>query len=316
MPLLSLSSCWNSSRHTDGAEMLREIRDMGFTRAELGHGIRFSLWPGVLEALEQRVIEISSLHNFCPVPMGILKPSPNCYELTDPNPRLRQSAVNSTLDTIRNAAKLGVPAVVVHLGSSGQKNISRALEKEYQKGHQLDRGYVSTKINALTERRALFDSVWERLQESLKPIVDEAGQLGIKLGFENRERFEEFPDEEEFPAVLEALPPEVVGYWHDFGHAARKEYLGWHDHEQTLALRSPRILGCHIHDCRPPDEDHLPLGTGEIAFSQLLPHVPDTAITVLELAPSVTKEAVIASHDLWKILRPQVGNPACAVTPV
>jgi hypothetical protein len=30
--VISFSTSWNSSRHTDGAEMLREIKDLGFNR--------------------------------------------------------------------------------------------------------------------------------------------------------------------------------------------------------------------------------------------------------------------------------------------
>ena len=44
--MYSLSSCWNSNRHTDGRAMLREIRELGFDYAELSHGIRISLLPG------------------------------------------------------------------------------------------------------------------------------------------------------------------------------------------------------------------------------------------------------------------------------
>jgi hypothetical protein len=46
--MLSFSTCWNSSRHTAGNEMLREIKNkLGFDLIELGHGIRISLMPGV-----------------------------------------------------------------------------------------------------------------------------------------------------------------------------------------------------------------------------------------------------------------------------
>jgi hypothetical protein len=76
-PMYSLSTCWNSARHTDGRAMLREIRDLGFEYAELSHGIRISLVPGILDAVKAGEIKISSVHNFCPLPVGISKPSPN-----------------------------------------------------------------------------------------------------------------------------------------------------------------------------------------------------------------------------------------------
>ena len=68
--MYSFSTCWNSHRHTDGRAMLREIRDLGFEYAELSHGIRLSLLPGILEAVDAGEIKISSLHNFCPLPHG------------------------------------------------------------------------------------------------------------------------------------------------------------------------------------------------------------------------------------------------------
>src|ERR1700757_3640615 len=65
--MYSLSTCWNSHRHTDGRAMLREVRDLGFEYAELSHGTRISLVPGILEAVEAGEIKISTLHNFCPL---------------------------------------------------------------------------------------------------------------------------------------------------------------------------------------------------------------------------------------------------------
>lgn len=308
---LALSTCWNSSRHTDGAEMLQEIRDLGFTRVELGHGVRYSLWPGVLDAIDDGVIEISSLHNFCPVPMGVLKPSPNCFELTDPRPILRQQAINATIETIHNAAKFGVPLVVMHLGHANPYGINRELEKLANRGQLFSRDYCSLKIKAVEARRKLFPEIWERLYESLTPVVEAAAKEGIKLGFENRERFEEFPLEEEFETVLNAFPAETVGYWHDFGHAARKEFLGWSDHKPMLERLAPRLFGCHVQDCLPPDQDHLGLGKGQVPFADLLPLLPDSAVPVLELSPHVSKEDVLASLELWKTL----SAPPSGVTP-
>src|SRR5262245_40809525 len=75
--MLSCSTCWNSGRHTDGEAMLQEIVDLGFTRVELGHGVRISLMEGVLKGLERGLCTISSLHNFCPLPVEITRASPD-----------------------------------------------------------------------------------------------------------------------------------------------------------------------------------------------------------------------------------------------
>jgi sugar phosphate isomerase/epimerase len=296
---VALSTCWNSYRHQDGFEMLQEIRQLGFPAVELGHAIRFSLWPGVLKAWEKDLIKINTLHNFCPVPTSVFRPNPNCYEFSDPRPEVRAMARRASEETIRQAARLGAKGVIFHLGRAGPYGITAKLEHLYTHGQFLNRRYTDLKVEAVKKRKKNFEVAWPRVKEALEPLVALAGELKVRLGFEIREDFEEFPNEEEMPGVLDSFPPEVVGYWHDFGHAARKEFLGWHSQAETLKLRSTRILGCHIHDCRRPGEDHLPLGHGEIEFSTLLPAFPQNAIAILELSPGTPEEQVIASRHLW-----------------
>jgi sugar phosphate isomerase/epimerase len=299
MQPVALSTCWNSYRHQDGYAMLKEIRQLGFPVVELGHAIRFSLWPGILKAWEDDLIKIGTLHNFCPVPTSVFRPDPNCYEFSDARPAMRAAAIKASQETIRHAAKLGARAVIFHLGRAGPSGVTDKLEKIYLDGGFLNRRYADIKVQAVRKRKESFPMVWSRVKACLEPLVELAGELKIRLGFEIRQEFEEFPHEEEFPAVLEAFSPEVVGYWHDFGHSQSKEFLGWHDHAETLRIRSPRWIGSHIHDCRRPQEDHLPLGHGEIQFTTLLPMMPKNAIGVLELAPGTPEEQVIASRHLW-----------------
>src|ERR1017187_5372111 len=125
--MYSLSTCWNSHRHTDGRAMLREIHDLGFEFAELSHGIRISLVPGILEAVDAGEIKISSVHNFCPLPMGVEKAAPNLYEFSAENPRDRELAVKHTLKTIEFAARVKAPLVVLHLGSMDLKDYTGKL---------------------------------------------------------------------------------------------------------------------------------------------------------------------------------------------
>src|SRR5438552_17647860 len=112
-PMYSLSSCWNSIRHTDGAAMLREIRDMGFEYAELSHGIRISLLPGILQAVDAGEIKTSSLHNFCPLPMGVEHAAPNIFKFTADNPRERDNAFKHTRKTIETAVRVKAPLIVL-----------------------------------------------------------------------------------------------------------------------------------------------------------------------------------------------------------
>ena len=80
--------------------MLREIRELGFDYAELSHGVRITLLPGILEAVDAGEIKISTLHNFCPLPMGVNHSAPNLYQFSDERPRQRELAERYTLKTI------------------------------------------------------------------------------------------------------------------------------------------------------------------------------------------------------------------------
>jgi sugar phosphate isomerase/epimerase len=140
------------------------------------------------------------------------------------------------------------------------------------------------------------------VKSCLDPLIELAREKNIKLGIECREAFEEFPNETEFPTVLAELPEDVVGYWHDFGHAQRKEFLRWGDHAQILRHRKSRLLGCHVHDCLPPDRDHQPLGAGLIDFPKLVQELPETFLPVLELSPRVKPDEVVKSREKWELL--------------
>ncbi|MEM1058570.1 MAG: sugar phosphate isomerase/epimerase [Verrucomicrobiota bacterium] len=297
---LALSTCWNSRRFQDGEELLEHAAEQGFAAVELSHAIRYSLWPGILRGVENKVVRISSLHNFCPVPMGVLQPSPNCYLFSDERPETREAAVKHTVETLRHAAELGARAVVLHLGYAGPKGTSQRLEKFYEQGGPYCRGFVKAKVKAVTERREVAAGVWERIQSCLDQIVPAAQELGVRLGFENRENYAEYPDDDaEMDRALAAYPGETVGYWHDFGHAARKDFFGFHDHEATLRRLAPRLIGCHLHDCEPPTGDHRPLGTGKIDFPSLVSILPRQTIPVLELSPRVRSRDVRQSLDRW-----------------
>src|ERR1700733_8395857 len=114
---LAFSTCWNSDRHTRGDAMLDEIFALGFERVELGHGIRQSLWEGVEQFLADHPMAVTSLHNFCPLPIEIRGSAPDCYQCTSASKAERDRARHYTLQTIDYANRVGARRVVMHLGS-------------------------------------------------------------------------------------------------------------------------------------------------------------------------------------------------------
>src|SRR5882672_8827931 len=134
--MYSFSTCWNSHRHTDGRAMLREIRDLGFDHAELSHGTRISLLPGILESVDAGEMKISSLHNFCPLPIGVNHSAPNLYQFSAERPREREMAQRYTLKTIDFAVRVKAPAVVLHVGSVEMKDYTHKLLELAQRGEK------------------------------------------------------------------------------------------------------------------------------------------------------------------------------------
>jgi sugar phosphate isomerase/epimerase len=290
--MYSFSTCWNSSRHTDGRAMLREIRDLGFEFAELSHGIRVSLMPGILEAVDAGEIKISSVHNFCPLPMGVEKASPNLYEFSAEKPRDRELALKHTLKTLEFAARVKAPLVVLHLGSMDLKDYTGKLGEMLERGEKNSSKYEKLLAEAVAAREAKKKPFFDRVKETLQKILPEAEKRGIKFGCENREAVEELPVENDFKLFFAEFHSPNIVYWHDTGHAQIKENLDFIRHAEFLESLAPRLAGFHVHDVQFPARDHCAPGTGMIDYTALKPFVKPEHIKVFELSPKIPAESV------------------------
>src|SRR5580698_4687252 len=134
--MYSLSTCWNSHRHTDGRAMLREVRELGFEYAELSHGTRISLLPGILQAVDAGEIKISTVHNFCPLPMGVNHSAPNLYKFSAEKDRERENALRYTLKTLEFASRVKAQLVVLHMGSIEMKDYTDKLKEMVGRGER------------------------------------------------------------------------------------------------------------------------------------------------------------------------------------
>jgi sugar phosphate isomerase/epimerase len=290
--MYSFSTCWNSGRHTDGRAMLREIRDLGFEYAELSHGIRISLLPGILDAVKAGEIKISTLHNFCPLPMGVERPAPNLYQFTAESPRERELALKHTLKTFDFAARVGASLVVLHLGSMDLKDYGGKLEEMLMRGERATPKYAKLLAEAMARREARKKGYLINLYDSLRKLIPAAEKLGLRLGCENREGVHEIPLEADFENFLRDFDSPAICYWHDCGHAQIKENLGFIRHAAFLENLSGRLAGFHVHDVIYPGGDHFPPGSGMIDYAALKPWVKPEHIKVFELSPKLSTPAV------------------------
>jgi len=290
--MYSLSTCWNSHRHTDGRALLREVRELGFEYAELSHGTRISLMPGILDAVGAGEIKISTLHNFCPLPMGVNNSAPNLYQFTAESDRERESAIKHTLKTLEFATRVKAPLVVLHLGSVEMKDYSGKFKEMLERGEKGTSKYEKLVAEVLKTREAKKGKFVERLYASLRKVIPEAEARGIKFGCENREALEELPFEDDFALLFRELSSPVMTYWHDTGHAQIKENFGFIQHAQHLQTFSERLAGFHIHDVQPPARDHCAPGSGSVDFMALKPMVAPQHIKVFEFSPAMPVEAL------------------------
>jgi sugar phosphate isomerase/epimerase len=290
--MYSLSTCWNSHRHTDGRAMLREIRDFGFEYAELSHGTRISLLPGILEAVDAGEIKISSLHNFCPLPMGVNNSAPNLYQFSSDRPRERELAHRYTLKTLEMAERVKAPAVVLHLGSVEIKNYTDKLKEMVGRGERESPKYERLCSELEEKREARKEPFLERVKEMLRELLPVAESRGVRLGAENREAVEELPFEGDFQFLFREFKSHNLMYWHDTGHAQIKENLGFLLHRMHLESLQDRLGGFHIHDVEFPGRDHRPPGSGTVDFAALKPFVKPEHLKIFEFSPSLTVEEV------------------------
>ena len=303
-PTLALSTSWNSYRHTDGYEMLREIAALGFTHAELSHGIRIVLVPGVLRAVEEGIIKISSTHNFCPLPAGITQSAPNLFEPSSTDTREQEQWLRHTKKSIDFAAQVKAQVMVLHLGSvrffwmNPGRKLKAFIRKYPNATIPEDPRYRALLKQVCEKLRSRMPTYWAQVKTSIEQVRAQAAGRGVALGFENREKFEELPLDDDFGALLDSVvAPHSAGYWHDTGHADIKQGLGMLQHKLHLEKNAPRLLGFHLHDVTADGKDHQPIGAGHIDFKMVSSFWRPEHLLTLELSPRVTVEEVVSSKQ-------------------
>jgi sugar phosphate isomerase/epimerase len=291
--------------------MLQEMAGFGFEYVELSHGIRISLVPGILQALEDRVIKVCSTHNFCPLPAGVLQAAPNLFEPSAREAREHYQWVRHTKRSLDFGAQVKAKLLICHLGSviffwfnPGAK-IRRYVELHEGFNPAEDKKYQALLAKSLSKLKERSPPFWEQTQASVREILDYAAAKGIKLALENREKFEELPLDADFPAFFASLPPGAsAGYWHDTGHAHIKEQEGMLRHEDHLEKNAARLIGFHLHDVNAEGRDHQAVGSGKIDFRMVSRFWRPEHTLVLELSPRATEDDVRSSKARIEELLP------------
>ncbi len=284
--------------------MLQEMAALGFEWVELSHGIKVVLVPGILKAVAEGVVKIASVHNFCPLPTGVTHAAPNHYMPSATDARERDMWLRQSKRTIDFAHQVHATKLVLHLGAVEffWFNPARPLDRYLEAhpgvdlvGDPVYHKLLQKSLKRLADRQPRY---WKNTQEGLAALLPYAEQKGIKLGFENREKFEELPLDADHGELIAATgKPAACGYWHDTGHAQIKDRMGLLKHRDHLARNAAHTIGFHLHDVSADGRDHQAIGSGQIDFNMISSFWRPEHTLVIELSPRVTQAEVLSSKQ-------------------
>ncbi len=291
---LSLSSCWLSHRHEDGYAMIQEIRELGFKQTELSHGIRMSLVPGIVKAVDEGLIKISSTHNFCPLPPSVSHAAPNLFQPSARDKKELAMWQRYSRKTIEFAVRVGAPKIVMHSGSmqflfgSPEATLDRDIEEQDPKEH----------FKAFKKLRRKADSEIHRVVDAYKSLIPLAEEKGLLLGAENREGILELPLDGSWVEFLSHFEKDgPVRYWHDTGHAEIKRRQGLLKPREHFEAVADQLIGFHLHDVSDAGKDHQVPGSGTVDFGLIREFLRPEHTLIAELSPRLTTEEVKQSRD-------------------
>lgn len=287
---LALSTHWNARRHKDGAALADEILALGFARVELGYDLTRDLVPGLQQRVREGALRVVSVHNYCPVPMGVARGGPEIFTFADPDPERRRLAVAHTERTLRFAAEMGAGAVVAHGGyirhrRAWMPRLFAALEQD-RYGAEVERWRA--RIERRRERRVR--RALDALRACIEKLLPTLEETGVTLALENLPSWEAVPSETECRDLIEALGSPRLGYWHDTGHGRIRENCGFVNHARLFERLLPQLAGMHLHDVRYPAADHA------------MPPVPEGL--------DFSIFAAAANRPIPKVIEPAPGAPA------
>jgi sugar phosphate isomerase/epimerase len=301
---LAVSTHWNAHRNRSGERLIEEILSLGIDHVELGYDLTADLVPGVVQMVRSGAVKVTSLHNFCPVPLGAPMAHPELFVLASSSRREREAAVHNITRTVNFAAELRAGAVVFHAGKVELWSpLTPKLVALHEQGRQQTPRYEKLKVKLMERREKKAQRHLDWLTEGLERLLPTLQATGVRLAMENLPSWESVPTETEALDLCRRFNTPLIACWHDIGHGRIREELGLIAHRHWVERLSPHIAGFHVHDMTGPASDHLMPGRGKIDFTSFKKFIQSDTIAVLEPAPGTpvpeVGQGIATIRSLW-----------------
>ena len=283
---------WYQGRFDSLRGFALAARRLGFENVEISYVVPAE---GIEELLADDNVRVVSLH--APAPRRKLGQAwSEALNLAALDEEERKLAVRLGIETMQHAARAGVRWVVFHLGGVGSQRYPEELEL---KRLYTDGVRAGAQVDALRHRLRVMradgaELYFPRAVLSLAELAGAASRLGVAIGLEDRIHFHEFPNVDEAAELMAGYPPELVGYWHDVGHAEVLDRLGLGDKYRWLKELGDRTLGAHVHDVD-GIIDHRAPGHGDVDWDYVARYLPPAVPRTFEINQKVPEEQVAAS---------------------
>jgi sugar phosphate isomerase/epimerase len=279
----ALSTMWAQQERFRGHmdDFARIAAAAGYTAIEPSHSTDTE---GLERLITCAILPIASLHAPTPRERNFRGRWNGDLNLAALDEGERTAAVVATCKTIDYAARLGARAVVVHLGACGNGLLpaERRLRTLYQSGQREGNEFAAQRTSASENRAVLAEAHLPVARRSLEELANYAARAGVAIGLENRLHYHEIPRYDEVPDLIGPYPADLVGYWHDVGHAEVQHRLGLVDRNLWLDTNGLRTIGSHLHDVAGL-VDHRAPGQGDVEWDYIRDGLPPQALRTFEI---------------------------------
>jgi sugar phosphate isomerase/epimerase len=293
-----------SQRYNRMDRFVQDVQEFGFTHVELNS----ILTPEKLDELLKLGAKVSSIHCPCPITSSHLGIPAAGLQLSSLDEAERKEALRFARATVELASEVGAKGIVVHAGqveidfrledrlhqlythchcepfaschSEGEKRPKNLAQGRLREA--ISKEFETMRQQLISQRASHASPYFEAARRSLHELADFAERRDMRLGIETRFHFYEIPQPEEMEQLLQELPPDVVGYWHDVGHAQVNSQLGFSSYKAWFEKFRSRLIGVHLHDVR-EIRDHWVPGVGSVDWDFTAQNLPPSVIKVCEI---------------------------------